>query len=107
MDNLGMGFTHNDNYPPGVTGAEWQITGEKPPRYARKSKKEELIMELTEALKAELEDMTPEYQDKLAHLLNTASSMGAWGGNCGELAVVTPDGGVVMREAEAAPLSDK
>ena len=40
MDNLGMGFTHYDNYPPGVTGAEWQITGEKPPRYVRKPKKE-------------------------------------------------------------------
>ena len=64
-------------------------------------------MELTESLKTELEGMTPEYQNKLAHLLNTASSMGAWGGNCGELAVVTPDGRVVMREEEAAPLQDK
>lgn len=22
-----------DNYPPGVTGGEWQITGSKPPRH--------------------------------------------------------------------------
>ena len=64
-------------------------------------------MELTEELKQELEGMTPMYQNKLAHLLNTASSMGAWGGNYGELAVVTINGVVVMRESEAAPLQDK
>ncbi len=26
-----MSFTHYNNYPPGVTGAEFQITGEKHP----------------------------------------------------------------------------
>ena len=62
-------------------------------------------MELTEALKQELEGMTPEYQNKLAYMLNTASSMGAWGGNCAELAVVYPDGKIVLREKDAAPLS--
>jgi len=64
-------------------------------------------MELTEALKSELEDMSPEYQDKLAHMLNTMSTMGAWGGNYGEMAVITNRGDIVLREKDAAPLANK
>lgn len=62
-------------------------------------------MKLTESLEQELEGMTPEYQDKLAHMLNTMSAMGAWGGNYGEMAVITNRGDIVLREKDAAPLA--
>ena len=61
-------------------------------------------MKLEKELKEELDGMKPKYQCKLAHLLNTASAMDAYGDDFGELAVITKKGAIVMRESEAAPL---
>jgi len=59
-------------------------------------------MELTEALKQELEGMKPEYQDKLAHLINTMHSSGAWGGDFADLAVVAKNTGeILLRDTDA------
>lgn len=58
-------------------------------------------MKLTEALEFELDGTKPEFQDKLAELLNFASAMGDYGDPYGELAVIDPQTGeVVKREGE-------
>ena len=61
-------------------------------------------MKLEKELEEALDGMTPKYQCKLAHLLHVASSLGAYGDDFGELAVVTKHGTIMMRESEAAPL---
>ena len=56
---------------------------------------------LTPAMRFELEGTKPEYQDRLAELLNFASAMGDYGDPHGSLAVISPDTEkVLLREGE-------
>ena len=58
-------------------------------------------VKLTPSLADELEGTRPEFQDKLAWLLNYASAMGDYGDPHGELAILSPQSGkVLMRESE-------
>ena len=60
---------------------------------------------LTPALKGELENTLPEFQDKLAELLNFSSSMGAYGGEYGVLAVISPHTGEVLKRENETKIS--
>ena len=53
--------------------------------------------QLTPSLNFELEGMKPEYQDRLAELLNFANAMGDYGDPHGLLAVVSPISGKVLK----------
>ncbi len=55
-------------------------------------------MRLTPSLEQELDGMKDEYQDGLAWLLNYASSMGDYGDPHGILAVLSPEGKVLVTE---------
>lgn len=60
-------------------------------------------MDLTEALEFELEGTLPEFQDRLAWLLNYASAMGDYGDPYGVLAVLSPDSGEVLVKESDTP----
>lgn len=53
-------------------------------------------VELTSALAHELEGTIPEFQDRLARLLNYASALGDYGDPHGELAVLHPHSREIM-----------
>jgi hypothetical protein len=59
-------------------------------------------MKLTPSLKQELDNMTPEYQNKLAHLINVMNDWGSYGEHSADLAVVAPNSNdIIMRDSEA------
>lgn len=63
-------------------------------------------MKLTIPLEHELKGTKPEFQDRLAYLLYYASAMGDYGDLHGELAVINPvSGKVLKRESDISLFS--
>lgn len=60
------------------------------------------MVKLTPFLKHELNQTKEDYQDNLAYLLYYASAMGDYGDPHGVLAVISPEGKVLIKEGERA-----
>ena len=69
----------------------------------RKLPEGEPPLELTPSLRFELEGTIPEWQDRLAWLLNYASAMGDYGDPHGILAVISPQSGRVLVKESDCP----